>query len=530
MQKIYNYFLSRYKENDFAVFTKAKLTLHFCLITAFFSVFYTFIANLIDFGVSAKVMPSVAILLVGLALLMRSKLNLNIISNSYLLISFIAALILIVKSGMIFSSITPWLAFIPMAANLLIGKRSATLWLIVCIVTVFTIFYLSPGREDAAIAYNPDYDAFFYAIVINGLIVIILVLSMIYQKSKDKYLALLEEKNDLISGFNYELKSKNDEIIAQNEELVQQKEEILAQREFIEMRNTELIKVQEDLNNIIDKLTFTQNELENREAKNKSILNAMYGSNLLVAEIDNDGKFIKVNPLMERYFGSQKDKIPGKTWNELFLSSKTETNIDFDHIWKEICKGHHQSIELPWKIVGKNLLIKKSFFPIHDERGKVTNIMLVGQDISQIQNQKEEIESLNKELTKKIKEIEKQNIVLLSQRKEIEAINKEIKQHNKEIRNINASLEKRVRKRTKNLEKKNKQLAEYAYINSHLLRGPLCSILGLVNLMESNSKKDHELILMHMKKSSDELHEVVKKITEAIEDGSHFDRELLLQN
>jgi signal transduction histidine kinase len=185
---------------------------------------------------------------------------------------------------------------------------------------------------------------------------------------------------------------------------------------------------------------------------------------------------------------------------------------------------------LPLEINGKSYFIKENFFPIKDEKGDVKNVMLVGQDISQLQNQKHEIESLNDELTDKIKEIEKQNILLLSQRKEIEAINKEIKQHNKEIRNINASLEKRVRKRTKNLEEKNKQLAEYAYINSHLLRGPLCSILGLVNLMESNPKKDHELILMHMKKSSNELHEVVKKITEAIEDGSHFDRELLSQN
>jgi len=532
MQKLYSYFLIKYLKQDFVDFTRARLTFHFCLITAVFSLFYTLIANIIDFQVSAKLMPILAFLFFGLAFLMRSSLKLNVISFLYLFLSFIAAILLIAKSGMIFSSITPWLAFIPMAANLLIGKKSSIVWLIISIFAIFVILYFSPARESLDISYNLKYDGFFYAVVNNGLIGIILVLSMIYQKSKDKYLNLLQEKNVLISNFNKELKSKNDEIVAQNEELVQQKEEIHSQREFIEIRNKELINVQDELNNIIEKLTITQLDLEKREAENRSILKTMYGSHLLVAEIDYEGIFLKVSPVFVNYFEIDENELIGKSWDEIITQKNIEfdDSINFDLIWKEIFKGNHITIEYPIKINGKKYFFKESFFPIFDKAGNVIKVMLVGQDISQVYQQKDKIESLNVTLTDKIKEIEEQNILLLSQREEIEAINKEIKKHNREIKHINASLEKRVRMRTKNLEDKNKQLAEYAYINSHLLRGPLCSILGLVNLMESKSEYDHKMIVIHMKKSSDELHMVVNKITEAIDDGSHFDRDFLSQN
>jgi hypothetical protein len=40
----------------------------------------------------------------------------------------------------------------------------------------------------------------------------------------------------------------------------------------------------------------------------------------------------------------------------------------------------------------------------------------------------------------------------------------------------------------------------------------------------------HDKVVFHMRKSSDELKDVVNRITRAIEDGSHFDRKLLLEN
>jgi hypothetical protein len=48
--------------------------------------------------------------------------------------------------------------------------------------------------------------------------------------------------------------------------------------------------------------------------------------------------------------------------------------------------------------------------------------------------------------------------------------------------------------------------------------------------METELNSESHPVILHMKKSTDELHEVVKRITKAIEKGSHFDRSLLHGN
>jgi len=100
-----------------------------------------------------------------------------------------------------------------------------------------------------------------------------------------------------------------------------------------------------------------------------------------------------------------------------------------------------------------------------------------------------------------------------------------IKQQNKEIAHINEGLEERVKQRTEELEIQNKRLAEYAFINSHLLRGPLSRILGLINLMEHDKTMKEGEILGLLRKSGEELDQVVSKINTAISDGDYITRE-----
>ncbi|HEY0743496.1 MAG TPA: hypothetical protein VGD40_18640 [Chryseosolibacter sp.] len=96
----------------------------------------------------------------------------------------------------------------------------------------------------------------------------------------------------------------------------------------------------------------------------------------------------------------------------------------------------------------------------------------------------------------------------------------EIRAQSEEIRSINENLESIVLKRTVELERKNKALEEYAFINAHKLRSPVASLLGLINLLSKTELKgDAEPIMKHMLKSGDTLDEVVRSITQAIEKG-----------
>lgn len=103
---------------------------------------------------------------------------------------------------------------------------------------------------------------------------------------------------------------------------------------------------------------------------------------------------------------------------------------------------------------------------------------------------------------------------------EINAQNEEIQAQAERIKGINDNLEKLVRQRTLDLERKNRALEEYAFINAHKLRSPVASILGLVNLTQKlKLDEDGQVIIGHLQKSTEQLDSIVSSITKAIERG-----------
>lgn len=92
---------------------------------------------------------------------------------------------------------------------------------------------------------------------------------------------------------------------------------------------------------------------------------------------------------------------------------------------------------------------------------------------------------------------------------------------NEELISMNDGLDLMVKNRTAELEERNYQLTEYAFINSHLLRAPLARILGLTDLirMESTDPKTREL-MDKLFNSCEELDEIIKLMSTQLSDGS----------
>jgi hypothetical protein len=100
----------------------------------------------------------------------------------------------------------------------------------------------------------------------------------------------------------------------------------------------------------------------------------------------------------------------------------------------------------------------------------------------------------------------------------LQASNEEIKIQAEEILSTNENLEILVKARTQDLERKNKALEEYAWINAHKLRSPVASILGLVSLLKREEVNPEARVIMnHLLASTERLDEVVSSITNAIE-------------
>lgn len=114
---------------------------------------------------------------------------------------------------------------------------------------------------------------------------------------------------------------------------------------------------------------------------------------------------------------------------------------------------------------------------------------------------------------------------VMLQKEEILAKNEELKLQKKAIQEINDSLEEKILERTLKLEQKNSQLQEYTYVNSHLLRGPLCRILGLIYILENKMFPEgaESDFVTHLKDSASELDEMIKSLTKKLEEETNFD-------
>lgn len=70
------------------------------------------------------------------------------------------------------------------------------------------------------------------------------------------------------------------------------------------------------------------------------------------------------------------------------------------------------------------------------------------------------------------------------------------------------------------LQLNNKQLTEYAFLNSHVLRAPLSRILGIAQVIDNNDSSDEQKQLIeHLKVSAEELDHVVANINSALTDS-----------
>ncbi len=90
-----------------------------------------------------------------------------------------------------------------------------------------------------------------------------------------------------------------------------------------------------------------------------------------------------------------------------------------------------------------------------------------------------------------------------------------------EIRSINENLERLVSERTSQLENKNKAIEEYTFITAHNLRGPVASVLGLINVFRSiELDKDAKEAVTHLDDAAHQLDQIVNSMIRAIEKGS----------
>ncbi len=108
-----------------------------------------------------------------------------------------------------------------------------------------------------------------------------------------------------------------------------------------------------------------------------------------------------------------------------------------------------------------------------------------------------------------------------SQKKELALKNKEVEAANEALNKLNEALEDTVAERTAKLKKQNEKLGQYAFVNSHDIRGPLTSIMGLIGIIDKTQfKEENQLIIEKLQKAGEQLDERIKAQNKLLEEDT----------
>lgn len=182
--------------------------------------------------------------------------------------------------------------------------------------------------------------------------------------------------------------------------------------------------------------------------------------------------------------------------------------------------------------------LNESGYALTTMRVMIGFILIFGSSLS-LKHLVEEKEQINRELIKhlseknnevlaQLEEITSQNEYISLQKSELEKKNDIIQVQNDQLLSAKENLEQRVNERTRDLvdantelDKKNTQLENFAFMAAHNLRAPIARILGLINVLglpTSNSTEKNKILTL-IGQSAENLDDVIKDLVAVVQIG-----------
>jgi PAS domain S-box-containing protein len=165
--------------------------------------------------------------------------------------------------------------------------------------------------------------------------------------------------------------------------------------------NTILGKI--ELEKLLVDLDAKEQELQNR-------INAINKSNMVI-EFDFYGNILDANLLFLDKMGYDLDEIKSQHHKKL-VPPDVDYDIEFSDFWAGLREG--KSISGEFRRVTKQndfIWIQASYNPVSDKTGKVYKIIKIGYDITEMKNQRQEIENMTLKLNQQVAAVNKAAIV-----------------------------------------------------------------------------------------------------------------------
>jgi hypothetical protein len=524
MSPLYQFLLRRHIRNR-EEFSRGQLLINFSLVEIAIGATYYAIHPIYGFHAPRNLYLLFCVTVAGVILFLKSRLSLAAIGNLMIFVLWANFCVAISYSGGIYSQIIPWLAVTTVFANLLASQKAALFWagISICSVLFFTFFFAntSPLQE-------PDGNLRGLASHV-GVVVIIYLFTQLFHQSQTDLVKKIKRKNR-------KLKESRKLLLESNREIESQKSFIEKQNKLLRQQNKSIDAVNKLLERRVEEIMSSNKKLEGHwqtllSITKSYIVNFGQLEEALSYIAETAANSLKINRVsVWRYHKKDHKLVCSYLYNAMDHGVRQEDALNlqvfpnyFKHLLKEnvIVANRAQTDLATSELTGPYLKLR-SIVSMMDTPfflgGELAGVLCC--------EHTNEIAWANEDIlfVQALSDIVTISIMADMRRRD----EKKLIEKQAEIIQINASLEERVKARTIELEKQNNQLAEYAYINSHLLRAPLSRLLGLVNLLRYSdvSGAERELIISYIQHAGEELDLVVAKINKALGFENPFNREI----
>lgn len=506
-KQLYSVWIKNFQDTDSFDRSTVRLIISFTIIGTLVSLAYFFIHPFVPFNVPRYVFLLLPILLNLFCLLLLTKIHHYLIASGIIFSFWTCFVVGSYYSGGVKSLVIPWLSLMPVLANLMIDYRRSIIWFAISLITVVVFILIDSTLPPVKFS-----DAYWRNLLsVTGLCLILFLFTSLFDKARYKILQILKVRNE-------DLARQKEEIKTINFQLQQKIVEIERKNATLEKHWNTLIDISKDKSINFGTLEEALNHISNVTARSLGVSRVSVWLYQYVDEEITTEKIecIAAYSLIEdKYF--KQEFLTRDDNGRYFEAIKKERVIaaddalnhpDTSAFSEKYLKAHNitSMMDAPFFMDGKLAGVLCSEHQHEFRKWSHEDIIFATSmaDIVSLAFRSAARRTYEKQLRELSREIQQQNELL--------------KKKSEEVERINESLEQRVQKRTEELVEKNRQLAEYAFINSHLLRGPLCRILGLVNLFNYTSTRAEEELIERLRLSSQELDDVVNKINKVIAD------------
>lgn len=501
-------------------YRRASLLAIALLLSVLFSAAYIGITFITGF-LAARYAMTVSFIVLGYFLWILNDGNWRWIAHGFILVAFLVTAILIYFSGTAFFAMLPWLGLTPLLSLLMLDQNWQRLWTSICVLCVAVFFYWPAPINEWT--YTAGSSSLYQASLVIGFILMVYLISNAFKAQQYQSL----EKSEL----------QNEELRAAEEELRQSMEELSATQDALSEQNAIIDKQRkknEHYLNVLINLAMCRGILEGDKTMAYQDILSATAKALLTSRVSIWHYHAEENCIecVAQYNNGSVELQKGLKLYQTDYAPYFEAILEEKVIVADDARMHPATSIFTASYL-KPLDIYSMLDVPYIENGRFQGVICCEQQGEmKVWDQEDQVfvKSVADLICMAINSAQRKEAEqeIIEQREQIIKQNEQLTHYANEIKGINESLEIRVQERTAALNEQNVRLTEYAFVNAHLLRGPLSRILGLVELIRMTKDMDELMTYIELlDQSTKELDKVVHKITDILHEGRTLDRESL---